>query len=129
MGKTRSLTGEASITAHNAKKGKEILKLAVDFSPTGFLIRSRTRKQPLHVELVPEDKSVGIAALHVAGVVKGCVLELEDLAIPDDRLADLRFLRNEATPLRMRLITTDTQKHLPCIEDEASDNVDGSGNR
>jgi hypothetical protein len=129
MGKTRSLTGEASITAHNAKKGKEILKLAVDFSPGGFLTRSRTRKQPLHLELIPEDKSVGIAALHVAGVVKGCAFELEDLAIPDDRLADLRFLRNEATPLRVKLIATETQDRLPGIENEESDNIDGGGNR
>ena len=127
MSRKHKATAEAAIAAHNARKGKEILKLSVDFSPRGFLTKRISKAQPLHIALEPEDKTLGIEPLNLYGKVKGCVMELQELVIPDERLADLRFLRSEACSLKVTLEANDDQEDLPGMETgvELQDGVDG----
>ncbi len=108
MAKTRKLKFKCPADVVDRKVKKGIVTFSIDPSSDAFLLKSKARKKPVSLLLVPDARYSEIEPIPLFGLVKGCALEFEDVAVPADRLADLEYLiREKNAPVELRAETED----------------------
>ena len=118
MPKTRKLTFTCPATVEDRAVKSGNLKLGIDPSTEGFLLKSKAREQMLSMQLVPGADHREIKPIPLAGVVKSITLVFQDVAVPDKRLADLDFLiRDEHAGVELRV----EAEHADLFEDLPED--------
>ena len=122
MAKTRKLKFQCPADVVDRKVKKGVVTFSIDPSPSAFLLKSKARQKPVALLLVPDQKHTEIEPIPLFGLVKSCKLEFEDVAVPDDRLADLEFLiREKNAPVELRAET----EQADLFDDLAEGDADG----
>lgn len=79
------------------KPKQGVVKINFDPTPEGFLYKSKGRQSPVGISISPDSGNKEIEKICLFGVVKGITIELEDVTMPAERIADLEFLMREKT--------------------------------
>jgi hypothetical protein len=122
MAKTRKLKFQcpANVTDRTVKKGG--VTFSIDPSASAFLLKSKARKKPVNLLLVPDASHKEIDPIPLFGLVKGCELKFEDVAVPANRLADLEYLiREKNAPVTLQVETEDADLFADLDGQDGSD--------
>lgn len=75
---------------------KHTLDLFIDPSPKSFLSKSKVRKKPVLVRIIPQGENKAMAPIELKAHVKTCQIKFVDTILADTgRLGDLEYLVND----------------------------------
>jgi len=109
--KRQGITGPGQVLDRSAKNGK--IKLSFDPSPDGFVGECRMDKGRLTVTIQPGVSDM--EPIQISAAAKLWAIQLEEAAIPKDRLADLEALITQEEDVHVKIEYTPAPK-LPGMD-------------